>query len=271
MDLGRFGALRTVVEVQLEVLAGGPLLVRGPDAFVPDAPDMAFVRYPTPHGDIPFLPGSSLKGVMRAGVECLLRGLGVNACDVTRKDRRCKNAASRCKSCLLFGSTEGASVLLVEDGMPWPGDATEEERARAAAGLERCRAVRAGVGINRETGAVGVGPFDYEVLVGASFFPTLRLRNPEPWSVACVAAALRLLDEGVLRIGSGTSRGLGRVLVSPRRVRVRGVRQDAIEPLTRGMKFGQVASDGLLTWQDAEDPAAVVEGWASRLKDQLER
>ncbi len=265
IDHGRFGAFTLAVELPLSVRAEGPLLIKGPDAFVSDAPDMAFVRYPTDHGDVPFLPGSSLKGVLRSGVEMLLRGLGQRACRVTDQSDRCKDADNRCRACLLFGSTEGASVVLVEDGLPWPADASEDERSQAARAIEARRTVRAGVGIDRQTGSVRVGPFDYEVLAGVTFHPTIRLRNPKAWEAAAVAAGLELLDQGVLRLGSGTTKGLGRVRVEPGPVRLLALEESQARDLVQAGAISGPARQGLFLSYIAPDGRAVLQGWAQAL------
>ncbi len=212
---GRFLAISGHIDIGLEIRATGAILIRGPEAFTADAPDMAFVRYPIGDDQVPFLPGSSLKGVLRSGAEALLRSLGRAACE-TRSDR--------CLACLTFGSTQGAAVVLVEDGLPWPSEATPEERTQALERLERARTVRTSVAIDRQAGAVAHGPFDYEALVQTSFFPTVRLRNPAPWQAGLVAAALALLDDGYIRIGGMTSRGLGRVKVECRSLEIVTIR-----------------------------------------------
>jgi len=265
-ESGRFGAFRLAVELPLVLRAEGPLLIKGPDAFVPDAPDMAFVRYPTSHGDVPFLPGSSLKGVLRSGVEMLLRGLGERACHVTDQNDRCKKADDRCRACLLFGSTEGASVVLVEDGLPWPPGAAEEERSQAARGIEERRALRAGVGIDRQTGSVRVGPFDYEVLSGVRFYPTIRLRNAEPWQAGALAAGLELLDDGMLRLGWGTTKGLGRVRVEPRHVRLLALEESQARELATTGGLSGPSREGLFLSYTADDGRAVLERWAEALR-----
>lgn len=267
---GRFGAFRLAIELPLVVTAEGPLLIRGPDAFVPDAPDMAFVRYPTEYGDVPFLPGSSLKGVLRSGVEMLLRGLGRRACRSTDPSDACQKAEDRCLGCLLFGSREGASVIAVEDGLPWPQRASREERAEAAEAIREQRTVRAGVGIDRQTGSVRVGPFDYELLVGTTFYPTLRLRNPEPWQAAAVAAGLLLLDRGVLRIGSGTSRGLGRVSIDAEPPVVLALESEAAEPFLVSDVLVGPERDFLFVRFTATSSKPVLERWAARLEEWLD-
>jgi CRISPR/Cas system CSM-associated protein Csm3 (group 7 of RAMP superfamily) len=246
------------------------LLVRGPDALVADAPDMAFVRYPSEQGDVPFLPGSSLKGVLRSGVEMLLRGLGERACRVTDRRDACKEASERCRACLMFGSKHGASAVLVEDGLPWPPGSPSAVRADVVASLEERRDIRAGVGIDRQTGAVrGVGPFDYEVLVDVAFFPTIRLRNPEPWQAAALAAGLDLFQQGVLRLGSSTSRGLGRVRIEPKELVVLALDQESPQPLLLEGLFAGPERAGPFWRYVASDARTVLDRWAASLEGWL--
>lgn len=255
---GRFLAIGGHIDLQLEIRATGALLIRGPDAFAADAPDMAFIRYPMGDDEVPFLPGSSLKGVLRSGAEALLRSLGRKACE--KRD-------DRCLACLTFGSTLGAAAVLVEDGLPWVQGASGEERAQAREQLERTRTVRTSVAIDRQAGSVAHGPFDYEALVQASFFPTIRLRNPAPWQAALVAAALALLDEGYLRIGGMTSRGLGRVQVGCRALEIVTLR-DSLKDLWDPAWPTAPAIPPLVRRQ-APNPGATLQSWRDNLVDWL--
>lgn len=262
-DAGRFGVLRNVVELQLAIRADGPLLIRGPDSFVPDAPDMAFIRTPWKGEAVPFLPGSSLKGVLRTGAEMLLQGAGVAVCSPT--DHRTRGGCGECPACLAFGSAKrGASVILVGDGMPWPPEADDEERRQGVAAVERQRTVRTGVAIDRQRGSVAVGPFDMEVLAGAVFYPTLALRNPGQVDLAVLAAALELLDAGILRLGSGTTKGLGRVEVEPRRLRAAAT-DPKVLPWLFDQEGGPPRRRGPLWWCEARVAAELLERWAEGL------
>jgi len=257
-DVGRFGVFTGVVEMQLEVRASGALLIRGPDAFTVDAPDMAFVRYPIDGVRVPYLPGSSLKGVLRSGAEALLRGLGREACTTWR---------DTCWACLTFGSTRGASVVLVDDGLPWPPGAGDTEKTQAFERLERGRTIRTSVAIDRQAGAVAAGPFDYEALVRPQFYPTVRLRNPAPWQAALVAASFGLLDGGILRLGGMTSKGLGRVEVDVRSVEIVAVRDGLADLWEADWTVEPVAPP--LVRRRAPSSREVVERWRSRLENWL--
>lgn len=259
-DGGRFRAMRAVAQLDIVLRAEGPALVKGPDAMSPALPDMVFVRYPTPWGDAPFLPGSSLKGVLRSGSEAMLRGLGTPMCDPI--NGQCKGA--RCACCLLFGSVQGAGHLLVEDFLPWSPDDDDATRNRRVALAERRRVVRSGVSIDRETGAAASGRlFDYEVLVDATFWGRMVVRNPEPWHLSVVGASLSLLDQGVLRVGSGTTRGLGRFRIAEQGLTVRGVDAPTVHDLCAGGPFPEPSRAGV--WFVAtSNPDADVVGWLAR-------
>jgi CRISPR/Cas system CSM-associated protein Csm3 (group 7 of RAMP superfamily) len=277
----RFRTFRATIEIPLTVTAEGPLLIKGPSAALPDRPDDAFVRYPTlEFGPLPYLPGSSLKGVLRSGSEALLRALGRPCCDPLEQhgkvEERCARQtgawgrpglwADRCAACFAYGSVKGAGVCVVEDGLPWrPGDPMSV-RAERAAEIEQRSTVRTSVAINRQTGAADSKKlFDYEVLVGVTFHPTIRLRNPRPWEAALVAAAIGLLDEGTLRIGSGTTRGLGRVHATPDAVVVSSLQTDGLRDLLEAGQFGPSERTALLEVRRAQDPAATLRAWSARL------
>ncbi|MER3452991.1 MAG: hypothetical protein C4344_04900 [Acidimicrobiia bacterium] len=265
----RFRTFRLTVDIPLAVQATGPLLIKGPDTFDPSRPDASFVRYPTELGDVPFLPGSSLKGVLRSGTEAMLRALGRSACDPHDRNSPCRNkSAERCEACLLFGATTGASVVIVEDGMPWRPDDPPARREATLKLLNQRTTVRQGVAIDRKTGAARSNLlFDFEALVGARFYPTVRLRNPEPDQAGLIAAAILLLDDGVFRLGSGTTRGLGRVRALPEAIVLRAANaQDrtAGRLIADALFTGPVPDGFLLRWNAGSDVAAdVLKGWAA--------
>jgi CRISPR-associated RAMP protein (TIGR02581 family) len=170
-----------------------------------------------------FLPGSSLKGVLRSGLESVLRGIDhprLRACDLFAEpctaafDQRRK--ASRdakfkieevldtvCTVCGLFGSPYLAGRVFVAD-LPLA--------ERAASRTE----VRDGVGIDRDRRVAQTGPaikYDHEVVPpGTAFRLEMILENvADGVQLGLVLKALDLLASGEIRLGGATSRGLGRV------------------------------------------------------------
>ena len=199
----------------------GPMLVKsgaGAETVDPTLPDMNFVRYQTGAGEQEvYVPGSSLRGVLRSHAEALLRSLDPNwACFSVGKVpegrgwlKACSDglpsgkdmdgpAAYRksCRACRLFGNTVVASRLQVGDLYP---------------NGKTALATRFGVAIDRVTGAVAVGPFELETLTEGEFSGRIRLTNFTLEQLGLLAATLLDVAEGLVPVGFGKSRGLGRV------------------------------------------------------------
>lgn len=168
-----------------------------------------------------FLPGSSLKGVLRSGLESVLRGLEIpalHACDLF-EDPCTKELEERrrsgesvgiddvlskiCIACGLFGSPFLAGRVFVAD-LPLAGDNSAQTE------------VRDGVGINRDLRVAQTRPpvkYDTEVVPpGTAFRLEMILENiDDSMQLGLVLKALELLATGEVRLGGLTSRGLGRV------------------------------------------------------------
>ncbi len=207
-----------------------PLLIKaggeGAAAMDPTVPDMSFVRLRRPDGDeTVYVPGSSLRGVLRGHAERLVRSVRLQeACDPLAHGegetgyglkRACRfkddvpgDAAYRraCYACRLFGATGLASRLRVGDLYP-EGPVLRDTRY--------------GVAIDRVTGAVAHGPFELEIVTEASFAGALVLRNFTLGQFGLLAAALLDVADGLVPLGYGKSRGLGRVDLEVTRLTVR--------------------------------------------------
>ena len=164
-----------------------------------------------------FIPGSSLKGVIRSRCERIVSLLGGECCPVVDrykacqeiKDRDIPRGASRgdyvynkmCVACRMFGSTSINSRIRFVDAYP----------------VKECTPVigmRSGVGINRVTGAAQRGAlYDFEVVEEATFQTEIYLKNYELYQLKLLSFALKDLDEGYVSIGGSTSRGNGRMKV----------------------------------------------------------
>ena len=202
-----------------------PLLIKG-GATVISGPDMAFVRTNRNNQVQPYIPGSSLKGVLRSHAERIARTLKPDVvCDVfdggkvrlegcsTRLKEEAKANIKKgggasadnfdlvCPACRLFGS-------LLWKGRFQIGDAYLTDKY-----VDVRPELRDGIGIDRVTGGVAGGAkFDMEVLpAGVEFTTRIDIQNFEVWQLGWVSYVVRDLMEGRLRLGTGTSRGLGRV------------------------------------------------------------
>jgi CRISPR-associated RAMP protein (TIGR02581 family) len=175
----------------------------------------------------PLVPGSSLRGVLRAAVAALCGPLRLDAAV-----RRAPLATGTGDAELdqlhaqwnglglvdrLFGCIGG------KDGLTY---ASRVQISDAVAGGEALAVeLRDGVGIDRDTRTArreGGVKFDLEVVpAGTTFHGQVRLLNGEDFEVGVVAQALWMLDEGFVLLGGKSARGLGWVEVAvgtPRRV-----------------------------------------------------
>lgn len=169
--------------------------------------DLPLLRLPDGR---PYIPGSSVKGVLRSAAERLLAARGVGVCDILNEneERRCGGSGGRrgnpvaydelCWPCRLFGSPHWAGRL-------WCGDLAPDGAVPTV--------VRDGVAIDRgELKAADRLKFDYEVVPpGAVLQGEVRVDDPEPGDVGLVLALWDLVDAGIVTFGGGASRGLGRL------------------------------------------------------------
>ena len=219
--------------IEMDIIPIDPLLIKSGQASVSGV-DMAFVRtYRSGEKDEPFIPGSSLKGVIRSYAEKICRSLKDDPVPVClpylkpkgkaekgeerqyscgllfekfKKDKDLKTVPTpdvyklSCPVCRLFGSHCFIGRLATSDAY-----LTESFKAQGRPVFE----IRNQIAINRITGGVANGPFDMELTRG-EFSTSLDIRNFERWQLGMIALVLRDMEEGLVRIGFGKSRGLGR-------------------------------------------------------------
>lgn len=208
--------------ISLSLIPDGPILIKsGKEGADPTKPDMEFVETYHAGGKTIYLPGSSLKGAIRAHAERIVRTVG--------SDRRPNNPnqlwandplndkydylpdnKSGQKSAeihklssftdRLFGNTSLASRLRIEDAYPDSAKPVKTEE-------------RNGVAIDRVFGSVAVGPFNYQVCTAGEFQTKIHLKNFTLAQLGLIGLVLRDLNDGWFGIGFAKSRGLGTVHV----------------------------------------------------------
>ena len=166
----------------------------------------------------PYIPGSSLKGALRAYVESLVRCIKPSrkaACDpVGDKEKWCIESAEgmtdqqvtkkTCLVCSVFGSPWLASKVsirdLLVDEQVWFGQFE----------------VRNGVAIDRDTEtAADKKLYDFEVVpAGTRFNCKLVIENALDWERGLVMLGLLPFERGEAALGGARSRGLGSVRIS---------------------------------------------------------
>ena len=226
--------------LELTIHPDGPILVKaGESGADPTRPAMEFVR--TRRNGLPttYLPGSSLKGVIRAHCERIVRSVGgdnpgtdraIWSCDPLSDgscSQRLQNEEQKgdkiyktsCFICQLFGHTGLAGHLRTADAYPDDPDAVVTEE-------------RNGVAIDRVFGSVAVGPFNFEVVTAGDFKTRLYIKNFTLAQLGLLALTLRDLKLGRIGVGFGKSRGLGRVTAT-------------FDRLTLRYPTGKLGGDGL--------------------------
>ena len=204
---------------------------------------------------MPYIPGTSLRGAVRAALERVVCGVGADICGIhactlfsendcariNRKkigdtneiqEEKTRNASMKaliennvCDLCRLFGNTMFASRLVFED--------CDVEALKGHLRL------RDGVGIDRDTGAAVSGAkYDYQVLdpggQKADFAFSVTVENAGPTDRLIVGLMLRLLAEG-LWLGGKRAGGMGLVKLDPGSIQVSGFEtpEEAWERITK--------------------------------------
>lgn len=205
--------------IALTLVPCGPILIKsGKEGADPTKPDMEFVETYHAGGRSIYLPGSGLKGAIRAHAERIVRTVGSERYNSQKPNYPWANDPLNDKYDYLkdkyardiykfssftdqmFGNTSIASRIRIEDAYPIdPKQLKVEERN--------------GVAIDRVFGSVAVGPFNYQVCTAGEFRTKIHLKNFSLAQLGLIGLVLRDLDDGWFGLGFAKSRGLGMVEV----------------------------------------------------------
>ncbi len=216
--------------------------------------------------EIPSIPGSSLKGVLRTSSMLLTLSCNVERVHSGVSKDNCVNvlmgsdkpfnklkAKARegdmvtlkqvlkgfCPTCLLYGAPGLLSKLFVSEFAGVPGT------VRILA--------KTGVAINRRTGASAGGLlYNVEYVdAGARFSGVLRALNTPNWMLALLAASLLAVHKGFFKVGGFKSRGMGRVsIVVNSETPVVELRPGSLEPLDADIDRKEELPKGCETGND---------------------
>lgn len=210
-------ALVNELRLTLTVTPAEPILIRSGSTSATGV-DMGFVTTVRNGRSEAYIPGTSLKGVVRSHAERIARSFDEGlVCNPLDKDSSCSAKhtlrkktgglvqthevyRSSCLACRLFGSLGFMGRVRI-------GDAYVDGDAR----IPRTQ-VRDGVGIDRWTGGAYRGAkFDFEVVSSGDFRSEWAIRNFELWQLGWIGHVLSDFKDEWMWIGAGKSRGLGRV------------------------------------------------------------
>lgn len=230
-----------ITRTALHIGAGGSLLVGSSDN--PIVRDV---------NNLPYIPGSSFKGVLRSTIESIVRSVSPGAkqepwaCDplndpcvkaedvagldeeqISRRiEHGTNNGGQSCTVCRLFGSPWLASKVKVADlylreGESWLGRVE----------------VRDGVAIDRDTETASGGrKYDFEVVPRETAFDLyVRVDNASNEELGLLFLGLREFTSGGAWIGGNTSRGLGLVQIEWKAIE----RVEGCSGLLRYLREGQ--------------------------------
>jgi len=257
--------------VELTIIPVDPLLIKSGQATVSGV-DMSFVKtYKFGEKPEPFIPGSSLKGVIRSYAEKICRSLRDSPVPVClpyvepgKEQNGEKNQAScgirikdflkkaklntiptsdiyrlSCPACRTFGSHYFIGRLATSDGY-----LTDDFKKNSKELLE----TRDGIAIDRLTGGpVSGAKYDLEVLTKGEFGARIEIQNFERWQLGLLGLVLRDMSEGLIRIGMGKSRGLGRIRATVNRFEITyfGKKQQTMIGLAAGCSEKECIDYGL--------------------------
>ncbi len=206
--------------IDLTFIPDGPILIKsGEEGADPTKPNMEFVETYHAGGKSIYLPGSSLKGAIRAHAERIVRTIGTDKRPTNPNTLWASNPLNldemkyldnisdsqdiyRLSSFTdqIFGNTSIASRLRIEDAHP-----IDKKQLKIQE--------RNGVAIDRVFGSVAVGPFNYQVCTAGEFRTKIHLKNFSLAQLGLIGLVLRDLNDGWFGIGFAKSRGLGTVIV----------------------------------------------------------
>jgi len=169
--------------------------------------------------DLPYIPGSSLKGIFRSTIEYILKSLGIYTCMLARNSS-CSNASSAilnasrerdderirkeiknlCIACKIFGGQSYASNVLMSDCVPIDSTAVKFD-------------IAPGTAINRRDGTTIRGAlFTLEHINPGSLFDfQIKIDNLPNYLIGLLFKVIYLINKNIILIGGKKRAGLGQV------------------------------------------------------------
>jgi CRISPR-associated RAMP protein (TIGR02581 family) len=200
----------------------------------------------------PLVPGSSLRGVLRSGIEAFSSALGLDAiADPGADPHGLPDAVAEVlphwRNLTLAQRLFGA-VANTPGGFSY---ASRLQISDAACQGPVAVELRDGVGIDRDSRTASTGiKFDLEVVpAGTRFRGSIRFKNPADFELGLLAQALSMLGTGAFLVGGKSARGLGWVdvqVTAPRFIDPQNILAGAAPPAADST-FGPV-EEKLADW-----------------------
>lgn len=214
-------AYRTL-SINLEFRAKSPFRIGAGKTALPTSPiDLQVLRINVGNKNLPYIPGSSLKGLFRSISEFITKSRGLKVCmageecgskiqsqlESALKGKRFDEAKNLLKNhlcviCKLYGTGSYASHIMISDAY-----SIEEVPV----------GVKTGIAIDRRSGSAkykALYTIEF-VLPNAKFRGNLTLTNTPNYALGLISYVLEMVNAGVARIGGFKSRGFGVFEVKP--------------------------------------------------------
>ena len=216
-----------IIDLDVIYKALSPLRIGSGKSIKLESPvDLPVIRINLHGSSIPYIPGSSIKGVFRSTAEYIAKSVGIRAC--SRGDG-CKQQYNKelqgrlregdiegvfgllkdkyCLICKIFGSGTYRSHIDFKDAYPEGGVTT---------------GVKTGIAIDRRSGTVKRGAlFTVEYVdPGAYFKGGITLLNVPNYGVGLIKSVIDLINAGIVRLGGMRSRGFGRIGIEVSKITV---------------------------------------------------
>jgi CRISPR-associated RAMP protein (TIGR02581 family) len=264
------------VEVTGTIITDAPLHIgSGRKPLLSSTVDLAVLRINILGKNVPYIPGSSLKGIFRSAAFSLAMVKKLNVCsglshstcmdqeylelggeklldhihDLLREGELSHAInvfhEKTCLLCKMFGAPSFTGHLEFSDAYPL------DEEGRP---LEVPLGVKTGIAVDRKTGAASWEAL-YEVEYvqpGVKFIFNLRGTNLPNYSLGLITKIIRMINEGWLRIGGFKTRGFGKVKFGSLTFKARGPKVDLERKvLTKMDEYDlEVDLDGLVEVQE---------------------
>jgi len=228
-DCEDFNVLKVLTRITGKLVNVTPMRIGGYRETQQGAADLTPIKIRIKGKEIPYIPGSSLKGAMRSLAEAILRAKDVNVHDPWDSDaiEREEQEKRYCPICGIFGNTKIASHVRVFDAYP-------DENAQTF--------LKTGVGINRDFRGAQPGVLYTEELVLPMTKWKFRMDiinirvfpEPEGERAKLLRTIIDMLTKGMIQIGARKTVGYGTLKLEDGKYEVFEVIEGSIRKVHEG-------------------------------------
>jgi CRISPR-associated RAMP protein (TIGR02581 family) len=227
-----FKELRNESILSFTIETKSPLFIKAGEnnQLNPSAADNHYISIYKEGKKVPFIPGTSIKGVFRSSSETFVNSIsslnqGSKPCDCLVYSNSCGSNAKRertaediyrrsCSACKIYGSTALKSRIQFSDAYPI-GEYKIGKRTNVA--------------IDRIKGAAKAGAlYDMEYVEYGKFKTKIKLQNFFNWQLALILEVIKDINDGFTTFGGLTSKGFGEVKIDDVDLNLRYFKEELI-------------------------------------------